>query len=300
MSSRSQLNPASVAKPIFLSKDVEQERTFYVEKPRRIDGVAVICGGREQSVPGYRIDRANFPYFCIEWVATGRGKLVLAGKVHELKPGALFTYGPGIPHEIETDSTDRLVKYFVDFNGPAALALLKKAGLSVPIFRHTPPGSGMLEIFDRLIEAGASSTPSSARLCRLLLECLTLVAAESNTAEFSRYGRAHQTYLRCRGHIEDHFRRLNRTDDVARNCHIAPAYLARVFRRFSGESPHRFLVRLKMKAAALYLVRRGALVKEAADEFGYADPYHFSKTFKKIHGLSPEHYLRSRQTPRGE
>jgi AraC-like DNA-binding protein len=47
-----------------------------------------------------------------------------------------------------------------------------------------------------------------------------------------------------------------------------------------------------MKSAALHLIRHNALIKETADYFGYADPYHFSKSFKRIHGLSPENYLR--------
>jgi AraC-like DNA-binding protein len=294
MKDRPPSSPATV-KPAFFSHAVEQERTFYREKPGYIDGVAVICGGREQSAANYRIDRESFPYFCLEWVAAGRGALVLAGQSHALEPGSFFVYGPGVPHRITTDPHERLVKYFVNFSGPAARRLLKRNRLPVPYYRTILPGVGFLEIFDRVIEAGASTTPSSLRVCRLLLECLIVLAGERHPSFAAPPSRAYQTYLRCREHMEKNLRHLSRIEDVAHACHIAPAYLTRVFRRFSGESPHRFLIRSKMKSAALHLIRHNALIKETADYFGYADPYHFSKSFKRIHGLSPENYLRSRQ-----
>ncbi|MCP4450095.1 MAG: hypothetical protein GY809_01430, partial [Planctomycetes bacterium] len=54
----------------------------------------------------------------------GRGELVLKGKTFPLVAGAVFAYGPDIPHVITSDPKDRLVKYFVDFQGPRALPLL--------------------------------------------------------------------------------------------------------------------------------------------------------------------------------
>jgi AraC-like DNA-binding protein len=42
-----------------------------------------------------------------------------------------------------------------------------------------------------------------------------------------------------------------------------------------------------MILAAELLVESGGLVKEAAQRVGFADPYHFSRCFKAVHGLAP-------------
>jgi len=287
--------PRAEDKPSFLSSAVEQERIFYKEHPTTTDGLRVICGGREKVTRNYRIDRPGFPYLGIEWVARGKGSLTLSGKVHSLQPGAFFIYGPEIAHRITTDPEARLVKYFVNFEGEDAEALLAKYDLDAPTFRLLPPSCGISEIFDRLIEGGASNMAGAPRLCKLLLECLILLAAEQHPDASTLHSRAFQTYQRCHTYMENNFRHLQRIEDVAQTCHVDPAYLTRLFKRFADATPHRCLLQMKMKAAALQLMRRDSLVKEIADEFGYTDPYHFSKSFKKIHGLSPEHYAQARR-----
>jgi len=36
-------------------------------------------------------------------------------------------------------------------------------------------------------------------------------------------------------------------------------------------------------------------VREAAEVAGFSDPYHFSKAFKRVYGISPEAFRRQRQ-----
>jgi len=287
---------SALKKPVFLSSDVVQERVFYRGHPAANEGIAVVCGGVEHCQARYVIDRQSFPYLCLEWVAAGQGKLVLKGRQHVLGPGSFFVYGPGIAHRILTDPQDRMVKYFVDFKGPAAASLLRRYGLRPPHFRTLPAGSGMPELFDRLIEAGIRQGSSSNRLCRLLLECLIVLATDTRSVPTGKEGQSYASYLRCRTFMEQYSRTIQGMAEVARHCHLDAAYLSRVFRRFTGESPLRFLNRLKMNAAALQLIRRDVQIKEIAAEWGYADPYHFSKVFKKVHGLSPLAYVRSRRT----
>jgi AraC-like DNA-binding protein len=51
-----------------------------------------------------------------------------------------------------------------------------------------------------------------------------------------------------------------------------------------------------MNIAAEFLVEHGGLVKEVAQRVGFADPYHFSRAFKAVHGVAPRALLRYRQT----
>jgi AraC-like DNA-binding protein len=77
---------------------------------------------------------------------------------------------------------------------------------------------------------------------------------------------------------------------------IEPSSVCRLFRRFQGTSPYQYLLRRKMILAAEYLFETGGLVKEAAQCVGFADPYHFSRCFKAVHGVSPNQ-LRGNRRP---
>jgi AraC-like DNA-binding protein len=47
-----------------------------------------------------------------------------------------------------------------------------------------------------------------------------------------------------------------------------------------------------MNYAAERLKQPGALVKQVAEESGYADPFHFSRVFTSVFGLSPTAFHR--------
>lgn len=283
--------------PDFFSREVERERTFFFQEPTAVDGLTVICGGREHCAEDYTIDRKTFPYVGLELVASGQGNLCLNGVSYDLSPGSLFLYGPGIPHQIRTHPQQRLTKLFVDFEGPQALSILRTHGLQIPGFYRLSANAGAIDIFDQLIDSGAEDIPQSPRLCRLLLETLIMLASTHQTPPGEASSQGYETYERCRDFILNHHRRLKQADEVARACHVDPAYLSRLFRRFAHESPYRFLQKEKMKSAALSLVRQGKLVKEVADEFGFPDPYHFTRSFKRVHGVSPDAYRRSHGAP---
>ncbi|MFC1763295.1 AraC family ligand binding domain-containing protein, partial [Planctomycetota bacterium] len=114
------------AVPAFYSTQVLKAQRFYFDiHAQGREDLTVICGGCEHCEPEFRIDRDDFPFYSIEYVAWGKGRLILKNKEYTLVAGTVFAYGPKIPHTITTDATDRLVKYFVDFSGSHALSLLK-------------------------------------------------------------------------------------------------------------------------------------------------------------------------------
>ncbi len=235
--------------PEFFSAEVAKARRFYLNlNPAQGQPLAVVCGGMECCTPDYAIHRQTFPFYSVEYVARGRGTLKLEERSHLLLPGRLFAYGPGVRHDITVDPADPLVKYFVDFSGRHGLKLLQAARL----------------------------------------ECLLLKTAEARAPLEGRATRAFGTYQQCRQHVQQHFLRLKTLGQLARECHADGAYLCRLFRRYDHQSPYQYLLRLKLNAAAEHLQNPDALVKQVAEQIGFNDPFHFSRAFKGVFGLSPE------------
>jgi AraC-like DNA-binding protein len=283
------------APPEFFSRQIRDARRFYLDlAPPAESPLTVVCGGYEWCAPDYAIHRSTFPYYSIEFVARGKGSLVLNGQTYGLFPGAVFSYGPGIAQDITTDSIDPLQKYFVDFAGARAVDLLGHYGLAPASFARVYATGEIQSILDDLIRDGLKGTGFSGALCAALLEYLIVRVADSLMPWEARQTPAFATYQRCRQYVADHFERLKSLDQVARECHVDRAYLCRLFRRYDRQTPYRFLMRLKMNLAAERLQNPGVLVKQVAAELGFDDPFHFSRAFKNIFGLSPEAFRRLR------
>ena len=281
------------AKPDFISSQVLSARLFYLDlHPARRAGISVVCGGCERCAPEYRIDRKGFPFLSVEYVARGKGTLVLKGEPYELGPGTAFAYGPRISQRIETDAADPLVKYFVDFAGERAAKRMAESGLKPGRIVQVSQPNQVLDTFESLIENGLGNNAFTPRLCATLVELLLLKIGETAIPHGSANTRAFVSYQRCREFIEANFVELRTIEEIATQCHVDMAYLCRLFRRFDHHSPYQMLLRLKMNRAAELLQQPGMLVKQVADALNFSDPYHFSRTFKRVCGLSPEQFSR--------
>ena len=283
------------ATPEFFSLQVREATRFYLDlAPAATTALAVVSGGCERCAPDYAIHRPSFPYYSIEFVARGRGQLRLGRTEFPLSPGIVFTYGPGISQDIATHAGDPLTKYFVDFTGTRAEGLLQQFAPALGTAGRVAAPGEIQEIFDKLIADGQRATRFSAPLCAALVEYLVLKIAESQTPADAAQTPAFATYERCRQHIHAHCARLKTLSDAARQCHVDPAYLCRLFRRYARQTPYQFLMRLKMNLAADRLQDSGVLVKKVAAELGFDDPFHFSRAFKQMFGVSPEAFRRLR------
>lgn len=285
--------------PVFFSAQIATARRFYLDlQPPDSTALAVVCGGCEHCAPDYAIHRAHFPYWAIEFVAQGRGRLHLGRKSWDLLPGALFAYGPGVSQRIISDDRAPLVKYFVDFTGRQAPALLEEYGPPPGGVCQTAAPSEVMEIFDALIRNGLRETPFTARISRVLLEHLALKIGETKVAYGAAATAAFATYQRCKHYLEEHWAALNTLADAARACHVAPAYLCRLFQRYDHQSPYQFLLHRKMQHAAARLQTTNDTIKQVADALGFSDPFHFSRVFKSVLGVSPSRFVQlSRSIP---
>jgi AraC-like DNA-binding protein len=280
--------PADRSKPDFFSVQVSQARRFYLNlKPSPKAGLQVVCGGVEHCASDYAIRRASFPFYAVEFVAHGGGRLKLNRAGHELQPGSVFSYGPGVAQEIFTHPRQPLVKYFVNFAGAGAARLLAGGQLRNGTVAHVFPPMEIQPLFDELIHNGLRGTRQTPEICLRLLEGLMLKIADARAPLPGQETLAFATYQQCRDFIGEHFLRLRSLDQVARECHLDAAYLCRLFQQYDHETPYRLLLRLKINFAAGRLQAPDAMVKQVAEQTGFANQFHFSRVFKSVLGLSP-------------
>ncbi len=287
--------PAQTPEPAFFSAAVSAARRFYLDlNPPDNQPLSVVCGGLEHCTPDYAICRKTFPFYSIEYVARGAGELLLGEQSHPLEPGTVFSYGPGVSHEITGGDQLPLVKYFVDFSGRNATGLLRSCKLAVGTVARVHPAGTLAPLFDELLESGLNVGRKNAELCAKLLECLAFKIAGANAPLKGVETLAFITYQQCRQHIERNFLRLRTLEEIAEECHTNNSYLCRLFRRYDQQTPYQCLLRLKMNYAAARLQSPGTLVKQVAEEVAFSDPFHFSRVFKNVLGVSPDSFRKLR------
>jgi AraC family transcriptional regulator len=81
--------------------------------------------------------------------------------------------------------------------------------------------------------------------------------------------------------------------DLAQRLDLHPVYLAREFRRWSGQSVCEFVNRLRVCRALEHLQRSEMPLAEIALRAGFADQSQFTKTFRRYHGTTPGNVRRA-------
>jgi len=81
---------------------------------------------------------------------------------------------------------------------------------------------------------------------------------------------------------------------MAQSVNLSPARLCYLFKFENGISAARYLKSLRMKEAAVLLLTTFFSVKEIMVRVGLADESHFVKDFKKLYGLTPTEYRKTK------
>lgn len=87
--------------------------------------------------------------------------------------------------------------------------------------------------------------------------------------------------------IEQHLDQPIRLEQLASLAHLSPNHLNMLFRRWTGQPMHAWIVTKRMEKAMALLQQPGSLAKQVAIETGYDDPLYFSRAFHKHFGFWP-------------
>lgn len=80
--------------------------------------------------------------------------------------------------------------------------------------------------------------------------------------------------------------------EVADQCGLSSSYFSRAFKRESGFSPHRWLMKRRVERAKELLRDAGQQLADIAQICGFVDQSHFARVFSKSEGCSPGRWRR--------
>jgi len=82
---------------------------------------------------------------------------------------------------------------------------------------------------------------------------------------------------------------------LARAAGVTPEHLCRQFTSATGRSPMRTVAAVRLDRAAVFITRSDDPVAVIAERCGFANPFHFSRAFRRAFGRSPTQVRRDAQ-----
>ena len=97
-------------------------------------------------------------------------------------------------------------------------------------------------------------------------------------------------------HHQDHYElKINWSSYLSERLNCDYNYLSNIFSAVNGITLERYIIRQKIEKIKEYLFYDELSLKEIAYKLGYSNQAHVSSQFKKMTGLTPSQYKKSRQ-----
>lgn len=162
----------------------------------------------------------------------------------------------------------------------AALQKLRKIGSMIEEF-----GTDSLWLQESLVE-----------LLTLILAAQSACADEIATVDASRADTKLELYRRlykARDYAHASLDQPISIDDLAYVACLSTNYFLRTFRDLFGQTPHQYIVELRLQKAKQLLLQSNSSVSDICQQVGFQSLGSFSWLFKKRIGLSPDQFRRA-------
>ena len=226
-------------------------------------------------------------------ILRGRVDVVLAGHRKTLAAHHLLCVPPELPHAYLGGAPCEHLAVHFDFT-PAARPsrpVILGEGLAIPLHQVLNPDDAVEQCLLRLLrswgEGGAVGRLSArAALADAIARLVAPVPARAALVETVEQVRMRRAAAFIRAHWAD---RLS-VAAIAHAVGLSASRFAWLFPRWGGYAPMEYQRRLRVAEARRLLADPAQGVAEVGRRCGFADPYHFSRVFRRIDGLSPQRY----------
>lgn len=247
---------------------------------------------REASTHSMQRDKHgdNLIIYCVD----GKGSLSINGEVSTVSAGDLVCLPKGKAHHYQADRYQPWTIYWVHFDGLLSEAFIDYIGLQPGQYcQAIGLHNRLITNFERLLELRQSSHQLGAyihaanRLRQLLAEIALLPQIRQSGGDFD----LEQIHATMQAHVHEQLD----LDTLANIAKLSKFHFTKKYKRLTGSTPINHFIHLKIQHACYLLDITDKSIREISEALGYEDSYYFSRLFKKVMGISPSQYRRSRE-----
>lgn len=270
--------------------DCNMQRNIEVNRLNLTDIDMYQCG-EERCKPGHDYGPAVRDHFLIHYILEGEGKFYVGEKVYKLRKNQGFLICPDIVTYYQADYENPWHYIWVGFNGLKAESYLRRASITAdnPVFTYDCDDY-IKNCLKEMIKAENVKKGREIKLTGLLYLFLSrLIEINGNDRIACDDEDSKELYVKKSvEYIQRNYSRKLTVSSMAKYIGIDRSYLGSLFKQYLGISPQQYIMKFRIDKAC-ELMRNPALsIGDISRSVGYEDQLLFSKTFKKIKGISPK------------
>ena len=247
---------------------------------------------------GYEFSGETHNFWECLYVLNGEVCVSADERVYNMSPGEIIFHSPLELHKFFVNGINGadLLIFSFSAEGPLTISLRNK------VFKLSEIQKGLIETMLHYLQSKTNSiNPSSdtqyflqffhklpyySQMLVSYLHQLFLSLAEEGTISTASSAADAVTFRKAIGYLNDNLHRQPTVSEIARYCNLSDASLKRLFEKYAGIGVHKYLTKLKIKAA-MELLEEKESVANVAEKLGFTSQSYFSKAFKRETGMNP-------------
>jgi AraC family transcriptional regulator of arabinose operon len=245
--------------------------------------------GCQKCLPSYGFGPVIRDNYVMHYILNGEGTMYLGEKEFRVSDKQAFITPPHLVTHYHADESNPWSYIWIHFNGPKAVELLAKAGITKnhPILSPNDAWPELEECMINILHNNGKELFCIGQVYKVF----QILLDQSGRKKIPADPDGQPKYIKnAISFITHKFAEPIRVQDIANYCGLDRAYLSKVFRDITGYTLKEYLTWFRIKKAKQYLRQADISVQYASYAVGYQDPLAFSKLFKKETGLSPSEY----------
>ncbi|MDP4146846.1 MAG: AraC family transcriptional regulator [Bacillota bacterium] len=230
-------------------------------------------------------------HYKLHYVHKGKGIFKMGDVTYEVFEGEGFLICPNVLVSYKSASEEPWDYSWVAFNGVNAEAYLNRANLNLnkPIFKCD--NNHINDCFHAIFNSIGCEKSMDLKALSSFYDLLSTIIEQSSSDNSSSGTKHKDVYIKqAIEFINTNYSRKISVDEMANYVGINRKYLYKIFLDILNVSPQNYLINFRLKKACYLLTNSDLSIVEISNSVGYADPFLFSKVFKKYRGISPKNY----------
>lgn len=205
-----------------------------------------------------------------------------------IEAGTLFMMFPGVWHSYCPDRETGWNEHWVGFAGDYADHLCSRKFFSPqsPAFK-TGYDESLINLFDTIIDMIRNEPPGYQQMISAFT--LEILAKFNSLRQSNNHDSTDiQSIIRqAKSTIVEQMTNPIDMPGLANSLGVSYSWFRYAFKQYTGLSPHKYQLELKIEKAKFLLRNTSESIKEISNNLGFESPYYFSRLFKKKTGVNP-------------
>jgi AraC-like DNA-binding protein len=254
------------------------------------------CGNDKLHTTSFLQRRSNGrkDYYLV-YVKEGALSCNINETLYKINKGQVIIIDPDISHEIYYSDKISHEVFWVNFTGYGVFSVLQQLNLISQKIYCVEDYTVIDNLFINIIKELQIKSESYIIICSsYLIELLTTISR----CKKNYHGNTHVSESelhKIMNYLNESYNHQHTIEELSNKCNLSPYYFIRKFKKVSGYSPQKYLLKIRMENAKKMLIESDLTISNIGTMVGFKDALYFSKAFKEFVGLSPSQFRKIMQ-----